>query len=113
MDKLTSAQLAISVQVLLIKDLENGVKQTRQWRIACLLDNLLNGLTWAIHTPVGSKYDYLRAGLLGSALRDHGGHAVHVHDILGGLLVAASEDEVQLGGIDSNGLDEGCDNISV
>ena len=46
-------------------------------------------------------------------LRHGGGHAVEVHGVFGGELVAAAEDEFEPVGGHANGFEEGCDYVFV
>ena len=72
-----AAHLRINTEMLLIENLQDGVKQATQWRICRLFNNF------------GTR-------LLRIVLTDQTCHCVHIHNVLGALLVTGSQHELEL-----------------
>lgn len=89
-----TTELSVHIQVLLVKDLQEGVQETTQGTIVGLLDNL-------------------STGALRIVLRNHGGQSVDVHHVVSVLLVRAAANEAQFFGRDTDGLQQSGNGVFI
>lgn len=89
-----TTELSIDLEVLLIEHLEDRVEETGQRSVVGLLDNL-------------------STSLLGVVLGNESRELVDIHDVVGALLVGAAEDELELVGRDTDGLQESGDGALI
>lgn len=88
-----TSELGIDVEMLLVEDLKNRVKQSTERCVARLLDNCVISVS-ALPSAVLSISHTFGARLLCIVLRDHGTQFVDVHGILGAFLVRRALDEL-------------------